>query len=134
MHYCIYCIIAIEFLGINYCILQYSIAFLATIAIAIAIVLDVIGNCLAYIYIIHFVPLTFKSYIRNISVPVGNFLSDTKHSKLNHSKCIMINIPRSKSFALNESATYLNKYTTYLYVVPNWVFFKIDPSFSSFII
>ena len=34
-----YCIIAIVFLGINYCILQYSIAFLADIAIAIGVLL-----------------------------------------------------------------------------------------------
>ena len=41
-----YCIIAIVFLAVNYCILQYSIAFLATIAIAIAIVLSTIANAL----------------------------------------------------------------------------------------
>ena len=34
-----YCNIAIVFLGINYCILQYSIAFLADIAIAIGALL-----------------------------------------------------------------------------------------------
>ena len=38
--------IAIVFWGVNYCILQYSIAFLAAIAIAIAIVLMAIANAL----------------------------------------------------------------------------------------
>ena len=40
--------IAIVFLGVNYCILQYSIAFLAAIAIATAIVLMAIANALSY--------------------------------------------------------------------------------------
>ena len=42
--------IAIVFWGVNYCILQYSIAFLAAIAIAIAIDLMAIANALIEMY------------------------------------------------------------------------------------
>ena len=42
--YCTIAFIALVFLGVNHCIFQYSIAFLATIAIAI--VLSAIANAL----------------------------------------------------------------------------------------
>ena len=63
--------IAIVFWGVNYCILQYSIAFLAAIAIAIAIVLMAIANALIPIidYEAHLIKVErYSIYIRTYSM------------------------------------------------------------------
>ena len=79
--------IAIVFWGVNYCILQYSIALLASIAIAIAIVLMAIANALVWPVILNF-SSKIKGHIKVCQKTRSKILKyiQSTHSTTLHSK------------------------------------------------